>query len=98
MKYKSQGESAAERCKFSFQFKFLFAALLKVVAAKLKKKWKLTFFVGLLKLVKKIYGSHRALLQREFVLDRDGVLIRTQRGKRLMENDACKTMSKHNKH
>lgn len=38
MKYKSQGEGAAERCKFSFQFKFLFAALLKVVAAKLRKK------------------------------------------------------------
>lgn len=44
MKYKSQGESAAERCKFSFQFKFLFAALLKVVAAKLKKKKKVDLF------------------------------------------------------
>lgn len=44
MKYKSQGESAAERCKFSFQFKFLFAALLKVVAAKLKKKKEVDLF------------------------------------------------------
>lgn len=80
MKYKSQGESAAERCKFSFRFKFLFAALLKVVTAKLKKK--LTCFVGLLKLVKIFDDSCRALLQRGFVWDLGQVPIRTQRVKR----------------
>lgn len=92
MKYKSQGEGAAERCKFSFQFKFLFAALLKVVAAKLRKKsW--PFLLDYL--VKKFDGSCRVFLQRGFV---GQVLIRTQRVKRLMENDACKIMSKHSKH
>lgn len=83
MKYKSQGENAAGRCKFSFQFKFLFVALLKIVAAKLKKKKKVDlFFVGFLKLVKKFDGVCRALLQKEFVWDLGEVPIRTQRVER----------------
>lgn len=80
MKYKRQGESISERCNFYFQFKFLFAALLVVVAARIKKM--LTFLLGCLNCWNNLMVAAGHCCRGGVVWDLGQVLIRTQRVKR----------------